>query len=637
MTELRWKIVAGHIAGLCAALMALLPVLGPGAAAAFETTTAQATTSPGELAARIDSMIGDCSIPGAAIAMVTADSIIWIGTFGLADVEAGIPVSVDTRFRLASCTKTFTGLALLKLHDRGQIDLNTPVREIIPDLPINNPWEKTHPLRVVHLLEHTSGFDDIHLNWYYFKGPALSVKEALLARADLLICRWPPGTRFGYSGIGYTVAGYVLEKVTGQRWAEYVQQEILGPICTDTSAATGEQKYRESRAVGYTDSVTPVPDHYEFDEPAGGLACSIREMAAFLQFALRRGRTHAGQLISEESMGLIGRPTSTMAAQAGLPLGYAFGVGSSYRDGQVWYGHSGLTPGFYAEYHYSPDCGVGYAVLINEMDHIIYSEIIDAVSDYLACHVEPRANPTAAISADQLAKYCGYYEPRSPRMALTEFSEILFDGLTIFVEGDSLYSRGFMSDKKSLIPFSESQFGRVGNPGPTAAFVVTPESEMAFVTPSSYFERTSSVKPVIYRFLFFAGWAIILSSLLYAVIWVPAYLYKRLARRGTLPPYVPMRVVPLVAPVALILGGLAFANQTLLELGTFGLRNAAFFLATLLFAIFSILSLYTTWRSFAKPVARIARAYACLLTVACIGMTLYLGYWGFIGFRVWAY
>ncbi len=98
-----------------------------------------------------------------------------------------------------------------------------------------------------------------------------------------------------------------------------------------------------------------------------------------------------------------------------------------------------------------------------------------------------------------------------------------------------------------------------------------------------------------------------------------------------------MRVVPLLAVLSLVVGMAKMGDQTMLEFGMLTTLNVVFYVSTLLFAALSIFSLYTTFRSFSKPVKAIARVYAILLSLSCFGMTLYLGYWGVIGLKLWSY
>jgi hypothetical protein len=100
-----------------------------------------------------------------------------------------------------------------------------------------------------------------------------------------------------------------------------------------------------------------------------------------------------------------------------------------------------------------------------------------------------------------------------------------------------------------------------------------------------------------------------------------------------------MRLIPLLAVISLLLGLLTFvvAEPSILELGQKTPANIAFFISTLLFTGLSVLSLFTSFRSFFKPVKKLDRIYAVILSSACFGMTVYLAYWSIIGLRLWAY
>ena len=115
----------------------------------------------------IDSLMKQYSIPGAAIAVASKDTLPWIRCFGYADKETKESVSERTLFRMASVSKSFVALGFMKLLEQGEVDLNTALRKVIPEIEINNPFGDTDPVRIVHLLEHTSGFDAAHFYEYY--------------------------------------------------------------------------------------------------------------------------------------------------------------------------------------------------------------------------------------------------------------------------------------------------------------------------------------------------------------------------------------------------------------------------------------------------------------------------------------
>lgn len=591
-----------------------------------------------DLKTDLDSIMKGISTPGAAVAIVSADSIIWIGTFGFANIETGEQVTEKTHFCIGSCTKSFTGLGFLKLLDEGRIDLNTPVREIAPEIEIDNPWEDTHPVRIIHLLEHTAGFDDSHPNWFYFKGPVMSLRRALDEKAHLRKVRWQPGTRYSYSSAGFVLAGYILEKVSGQRYEDYLKETVLEPIGMTTSTIGSSEECRRLLAAGYDRYTRPFPVWYDYDEPAGSMNSSIKEMALFIQFLLNRGAAGNVQIISNDRFNMIGKPSSTLAAKAGLASGYRFGVGTSYRAGAKWLSHGGAVPGFLVEYAVSLDDGLGYVVLQNQFDLSFYDDLFTRVRGYANSHADSVIlPPSPPVSTSVLETYCGYYEPRNPRLQLMAFVEILTGGVTISFEKDTLYTQGFMEDKTPLIPVSQNLFRRPWHPEASVVFAKTGDGQIVYASKESYFERAPVWKIYSYRVLVFGAAIIMLSSIVYSLFWVPVHIYKKLQHKENRSEYVRMRLIPLLAVLSLILGAVKMGDQTILEFGMLTVINVIFFVSTLVFAGLSTLSLFTAYRGFFKPVKMIARVYAVLLSSACFGMTLYLGYWGVIGLRLWTY
>jgi CubicO group peptidase (beta-lactamase class C family) len=460
-----------------------------------------------DLQSDLDSLMNRISVPGAAMAIVSRDSIIWIGTFGFANVETGEPVTENTHFCIGSCTKSFIGLAFIKLLDEGKIDLNTPVREIAPEIEIENPWENTHPVRVVHLLEHTAGFDDSHPNWFYFDGPVISLRRALEVKAHLRKVRWQPGTRFSYSSAGFTLAGYILGKVSGHRYEEYIKKALFEPIEMKTSTIGSSIECRKLLAVGYDRNSEPFPVWYDYDEPAGAMNSSIREMALFIQFMLNRGVVGKVRVISDDLFDKIGKPKTTLAARAGLESGYSFGIGTKYREGAKWFGHGGAVPGFLSEYAYNLDQGLGFVVLQNSFDLSFDDDVFSHVWRYMNSLVDSvTPSPPVLIFPRKLEKYCGYYEPRSSRLQLAAPFETLTGGVTILCQNDTLYTQGFMEAEQPLIPVSENLFRRPTDPEASRVFFRNPDGKMSFASQSSYFVRAAIWKTYVYRVFFLEPW-----------------------------------------------------------------------------------------------------------------------------------
>jgi len=120
---------------------------------------------------QLETILKDTHTPGVSVAIVHKDGPEWVTGLGVSDVAANRPAKADTLFRIGSTSKAFTSLSILMLSDQGKLSLDDPVHKLAPDLWFENRWESTDPIRVVHLLEHTTGWDDMHLREYAKDAP----------------------------------------------------------------------------------------------------------------------------------------------------------------------------------------------------------------------------------------------------------------------------------------------------------------------------------------------------------------------------------------------------------------------------------------------------------------------------------
>src|SRR5690606_36408686 len=135
-------------------------------AQADEVSNTPAPKTLGELQAAVEKIRVDTKTPAIGIALVTSDGPQWVAGLGLASLEQQTAADENTLFRIGSVTKMFVGIAVLKLVEEGRVNLNDKLSDLAPDIPFENPWEETHPIRLVHLLEHTTGWDDMSLAEY---------------------------------------------------------------------------------------------------------------------------------------------------------------------------------------------------------------------------------------------------------------------------------------------------------------------------------------------------------------------------------------------------------------------------------------------------------------------------------------
>jgi CubicO group peptidase (beta-lactamase class C family) len=237
------------------------------------------------LQAAIESVLKETRTPGAAIAIVTSNKIDWLAGIGKADVAANQPVTPDTLFRLGSVSKGFVALAALQLQEAGKLKLTDTVRQWAPDVAFVNPWEATNPVRLVHLMEHTSGFDDMHLRKYALDDPAMTLDAALAYGAASRVCRWPPGERMAYCNSGPAVLAAVIEKVSGEHIEDYMHKNIFNPLHMDGASYFYTPEVQRRLAKLYRpDGVTPYPYWHVGLRPTAGLNASARDMANYLRF-----------------------------------------------------------------------------------------------------------------------------------------------------------------------------------------------------------------------------------------------------------------------------------------------------------------------------------------------------------------
>jgi uncharacterized protein (TIGR03437 family) len=182
------------------------------------------------------------NIPGASLAITDKGRLVYARGFGYADREAGIPVQPSSIFRLASISKTLTGMTILKLAEEGRLSLDAKFMDLIPNItpiPSFNFDPRMRNVTVRQLLQHTGGFDkDIPEDWviqYNTAARALGVPYSTLT-PDLL-CRYAisqrldfdPGTRYSYNQSGYLFLGRIIEKITGKKYEDAVREKLLTP------------------------------------------------------------------------------------------------------------------------------------------------------------------------------------------------------------------------------------------------------------------------------------------------------------------------------------------------------------------------------------------------------------------------
>ena len=589
-----------------------------------------------ELEAEIRAVLQETRTPGAGIALVSRDQVLWATGIGSADVARGRPATADTLFRIGSITKSLVGLAVLMLVEEAKLRLADRLRPLLPEVAFSNRWEPTDPVRVVHLLEHTTGFADWSLRTFALDDPRpIGLLEGLAYDPASRTSRWRPGTRMSYSNSGAPLAAAVVERVTGTPFEAFVQTRIFDPLQMTTATFRQPDAGRDVATLYHPDGVTPLPYWNLSLRPAGAVNASAAEMARYVQLYLNRGKAGGRQLLSPASLERMEVPRTTAAAAAGLVDGYGLGNYATASGGFVFHGHDGGLPGGVARMAYSPELGVGWVVLLNSASDRALNEVSALIRNYLTRDVAPPAPPpTAAVSEATRYAFTGWYVSETPRHQLFQFVLDLFGLRHLRVEEGGLEVRPMLGPRKDHLAVTDRLFREKDAPVATLALLDTPEGPRV-ATPWGSFRRVPTRLVWLQTGLLVLALAAMVSAVLFALVWVPRRLFGKLRRT----PAVAVRVMPLLAVLclgtAIVLTRLGMEDP-FLRLGQASAWSVGLCLVTWAFALTSLLALLLAFGPRSRLVRPAIRWHARAVALACGLATGYLAAFGLIGLRTWA-
>ena len=619
-------------------VLAILSLAAAGAAQVKKDETPKPAQSISELRQQLEKILADTHTPGMSIAIVHKDGPEWVAGLGKSNVAANQDATDETLFRIGSTSKAFASLSILKLVNEGKLSLQDPVHKLVPEIWFENRWEATDPVRVVDLLEHTTGWDDIHMREYAKDAKGMTQRDALDYDHHSRTSRWRPGTRMSYCNAGPTVAAYIVEKITGQRYEDYVTQNFFLPLGMKT-ATYFEQPSPQLTTLYHPDGKTPYPYWNIIGRPSGAINASAKDMAAYLQFYLNRGSVGGVQIMPAASIDRMETPTRTWEARQGLKAGYGLSNYPSLHDGFVYHGHSGGVDGGLTEMAYMPEYGVGYSYSINSGNGEAFGKIGDAIRAYITRDLTRPPVPAAAPLPANAADYAGWYEPASPRFEIFQFLARLIGLNRVRFAGGNLLLTSLSQIDQPFVPVSGSQFRylpKKDHAEPVAtATLLAPNAEGRFV----YIGGTMKHIPAWFAIAEIAlvAWFLLafVSILLYAPFWIIGGLFKKRRR----PAERSMRLWPLIAVLSLLaFVGLSIAsnNDIFARLGNLTIWSFGLFLATLIFAGASLASAVALWRARTQEIRKSVRWFSIAVTTALLIATVYLTYWGVIGIRTWA-
>ena len=388
----------------------------------------QGPTDAAELEAFLDELMAKDMeanhVPGAAVSVVKDGKLFFAKGYGYADLENKIPVDAkQTIFAIGSVGKLFTWTAVMQLVEQGKLDLEADVNTYL-DFRIPDTYPA--PITLKHLMTHTAGFEDQWFEYFAWDADGVMPVDEWMATHIPARVR-PPGEAAAYSNYGAMLAGYIVARVSGQPYEQYVQEHIFDPLGMEHSTMQRPLPpgLREHESLGYWYSdgayqaVPKIPDEYMGQiamAPAGGHLSSVTDMARFMIAHLQGG--FYGEASSE--VRILEETTArqmqgTLYAPDPRILGTAYGLFDLSDNGQRTIGHSGGTIGFATLVLLLPDQNLGVFVVYTNEDvgplttqHFGFQR---AFFDhyYPAPTVEPLQPP--ADFAQQVDRFVGIYSP----------------------------------------------------------------------------------------------------------------------------------------------------------------------------------------------------------------------------------
>jgi len=594
-----------------------------------------------DLGEKLDSIRLEYEVPGLAAAVISADSVIWIDCFGIVDSNTSAPVTDSTLFRMASVAKSVEAVAIMKMIEEGRFGLDTQIDSLIPEIDVDNPWATTDPVKIVHLLEHSSGMEDIH-HWEYFNvrhDPAISVLEYLEMSVKTRRLMWRPGTRMAYSSHGYGVLRYVMEKASGVAFNEYMNDSVLPSLgMNDSRFGISEDELTEL-AQGYAgQSVKWLPEYN------GSLYSSVRDMAKFTSLFLCQGRIMGSQWLSESGVARMENPQTTTAARNGLAIGYGLGLRTRFMKGVKYLGHSGSIPGYTSIFAYYPEYAKGYILLMNTSGRSAFGPLREQIHEFLFRNVAPSVPSTPTMTGEELRQYEGYYHGSNPNLRIKAAGSVLMPSdIQVKVVSDTLWEIDSDGRRYHLIPVAPGYFRRPNQSEATVIFTRDDNGAEIMADPIYFDEyaRDSGLTRQAYRFIAIACLVIALSSIVYWAVWLMVRLIARFKGKPIGAVELLARLVP-VAAVTILVGAviwLALGSDPahLVETGLYNGATVFLFIATIVFPILAVVNLGIVYSFLRGKAGYISRIYLSIVATCLIIMAVFMAYWDLIGFKAWVY
>jgi CubicO group peptidase (beta-lactamase class C family) len=325
----------------------------------FVNTFSAQTTADKQLAAKCDQLLSEqfkASETGGTALIAKKGQIIYKKAFGMANLELNIPMQADNVFRIGSISKQFTAVAILQLMEQGKLGLQDDITKFISDYPTHG-----HKITIEHLLTHTSGIQSYTGMKDFENISRLDKKpEELIAFFKNQPMEFAPGTKWNYNNSGYFLLGYIIEKVSGKTYPEYVEETFFKTLGMTNSYYGSDSKIIKNRASAYSKNesgfVNAEPLSMTLPYAAGSLQSTVEDLYKWNQ------ALHSFKLVKKES---LDKAFTSYILADGKKTNYGYGWSMGNIQGSPTIEHGGGIPGFLTMGIYLPKEDVFVTIFSN--------------------------------------------------------------------------------------------------------------------------------------------------------------------------------------------------------------------------------------------------------------------------------
>ena len=590
-----------------------------------------------ELKSSIQKILEETKTPGAGVVMVSGDETILLEGFGKSDIENNIDVNENTMFRLGSISKMYVALAILKLQEEGRLNLKDKIKDLIPEIEFNNPWEDKYPIRIENLLEHTTGWSYWHYAELGSDDPKpKTLKEALDFCPKARTSKFIPGTRIQYSNVGTSVAAYIVEKVSGMTFEDYVEKYFFKPMGIENMTFLQSEQYKKSGAQLYENGIKLKYFNILY-RPSAALNGSPKEMAKMIEFFIHRGKVDKNQILSDSSLKRMERSESMPTfSKSELYSRLGLSNSGSYYHGFIYYGHGGSVPGGNSDFGYLPEYNMGYSVMINGGEEEVVSRIAGLIKYYQTKDLVPKPVEIDHTKYPITINPSGFYTINNPPIELYGVLERIKNVHKVWIKDDTLFVKRLM-DGGSLvkyIPAGNNEFRSVET---KQISLILRNDPLVGYTIGNNLKKIPPIYAYMLIFMFFSFFILLASTIIFGLLRTLVYLIGKQKNKTAW--WISLWPVITNSFIFIVLITYSLTVRTRYDsfqiLGTVNPISVLFFICGICYALAALWSAHYIFRNRREKMSKILYYHSALAAVMNLIFMLYFISNGLIGIPTW--